>query len=119
MLDTEERKRKMIIGLYPLNRYTEIFLLEGEIYIQLSLKEGEIKAYAYSPILFETPNEPNTNPQNSHYVYEDSNFINGRKTMPYDDFIEILARLNNIDEINDDTIEQGSSAIEKIIEEGL
>ena len=110
-----KNQRRMIIGLYPLNSYTKSFLSEGQIYVQLSREKGKIKAYAYSLNFFETPNEPYTNNSNSHYVLQDSNFVNGKETMPYDDFIELLARLNNIKGIKDDAPRHGISAVEELV----
>jgi len=110
-----KKQRKIIIGLYSLNSYTKSFLSEGQIYVQRSSQEGKIRADAYSPLLFESPNEPYTNRLNSHYVFEDSNIREGKETMPYDEFIERLARLNNVKEIKDDTFQHGISAVEKLI----
>lgn len=107
-------ERRIIIGLYSLNSYTKSFLSEGRIYVQLLSQEGKIKAHAYSVDLFQTPNEPYTNSLNSHYVFEDSNIREGKETMSCDEFIEILARLNNVKKIKDDTRQHGISAVEEL-----
>jgi len=95
----EQGKRTIIVSLNDLTSRIESTL---SIYVHLLDEKGKIRADAYSLSRFETPNGPKL----SDHVFEDSNFIDKKEVMPYDDFIHILAELNN-GKVIDYTLEEG------------
>jgi hypothetical protein len=105
-IESREEKRKVIVSFIKPFHIAALFK-DTNIYIQLLPKGKQIMADASSKSRFESPN----NHMFSHDTYSDSNFIVGKEIMPYEDFIDIIARLNDA-RIIDHTPEEGALAMD-------
>ncbi len=103
-----KKKRRIIVSLNKITDYIISTLSDESIYVYLSSEGKKIRADASSESLFEIPN---------NYIFAsqvwDSNFRNGKEIMHYEDFIDVLARLNN-GQVIDHTLEEGISAVKRL-----